>query len=287
MSYSANSNGKRFGFRLLSIVLLLSVLLPGLCKAELKRTEWKPLFKGICRAAGKAEESSPRLQVVNALRIDLTEPNIVFITTPSNGDIPGETTRQTAEQFIDEFDVQVAVNTHFYHTSAEINWKAELHGLCVSNGHVVSGLEDLPHNGMSLLITKDNKARFEKTTPEFELDGVWTAIEAWPILVKDGKNAGDNKTVHPRTAIGLSQDSRYMIIITIDGRQKDYSIGATFYETAQWLLEFGAYQGLNLDGGGSTHLWVSSPKYGTRSLNKPSENRAVACHLGIYADPLD
>jgi len=255
--------------------------------AEATPTDWEPLFQGIAHAT--AQTDTPRLQVINALRVDLAEPNLRFIATPSNGDAPGDTTRRTAEQFLDEFEVQVVVNTHFYATTAAIDWKADLIGLSVTEGERVSDLEDLPHGGVSLLLTKDNAARFERTTPDSDLTGVWTAVESWPYFLVNGQNHGDPTTesIHPRTAVGLSEDERYLIFITIDGRQPGYSEGATFEETAQWLLEFGAHHGLNLDGGGSTHMWIHDPEAGPRALNQPSENRAVGSQLGIYAAPLD
>jgi hypothetical protein len=270
---------------------ILAAAMPVLAFAQdspsLDISPWTPLFKGIHHATGKAAE--PRLQVVNALRVDLDEPGIAFTTTPPNGDAPGDTNRRTGEQFMKEFGVQVAVNAHFYSTTEAIGWKAELHGLAVRDGEIVSELEDVPHGGVSLLITKDNQARFEKTVPGSDLTDVWTALESWPLFIVDGQNHGDPTTesIHPRTAIGLSEDRRELIIITIDGRQPGYSEGATYFETARWLIAFGAHEGINLDGGGSTHLWVNSPQSGMHTLNKPSENRAVGSHLGIFAAPLD
>ena len=55
---------------------------------------------------------------------------------------------------------------------------------------------------------------------------------------------------------------------------------------ARWL---GAYQALNLDGGGSTTLVSSDGKGGARLLNRPihagipGRERIVANHLGVYA----
>jgi exopolysaccharide biosynthesis protein len=60
----------------------------------------------------------------------------------------------------------------------------------------------------------------------------------------------------PRTAVGVSANGRYVYLITIDGRQPGFSDGATLFETAEWLRRFGAYQGLNLDGGGSTTMRI-------------------------------
>lgn len=270
--------------KILFITIILFLTLNA--SAELSITPWTPLFEGIEHASGQTD--SPRLQKVQAIRIDLQEESIEFCTTPSNGSSPGDTNRQTALQFLNSSGAQVAVNTHFYETSAEIEWNANLIGLSMNQGQIVSEPEDLPNGGKSLLISKNNRARFLKTRPTSDLSNFWTAIEAWPYLLASGNNIGDPYSdIHPRTAIGLSPDRRYLIIITIDGRQPGYSEGTTHYETAEWLKRFGAYNGLNLDGGGSTHLWVSDVDGGKYPLNSPSENRAVGCHLGIYANYLE
>jgi len=249
---------------------------------------WEPIFKGVPHASGEADAAEPRLQKVNALRVDLYDPNIVLFATPSNGSAPGETNRQTGSQFIMTYDVQAAVNAHFYYTGANIQWNADLIGLSICEGQVVSAPESLPYGGSSFLVSQDNIARFEVTLPSSDLTGVWTALEAWPFFLVNGVNSADPSatSVHPRTAIGLTEENRYLIMITIDGRQPGYSDGATLWETAEWLIRFGAYNGLNLDGGGSTHMWVSNGDGGAIALNSPSEDRAVGSHLGVFAAPL-
>jgi hypothetical protein len=249
---------------------------------------WELIFEGVQHARGEADAEEPRLQKVNALRVDLHHPSIVLYTTPSNGSDPGETDRQTGRQFITTYGVQAAVNAHFYYTGSDIQWNADLIGLSICEGQVVSPPESLPYGGSSFLVSQDNIARFEVTSPSSDLTGVWTALEAWPFLLVNGVNHGDpsEASVHPRTAIGLTEDNRCLIMITIDGRQPDYSDGATFWETAEWLIRFGAYNGLNLDGGGSTHMWISNGDGGAIALNSPSEDRAVGNHLGVFAAPL-
>ena len=249
---------------------------------------WELIFEGIQHARGEADSEEPRLQKVNALRVDLNHPNIVLFMTPSNGSDPGETDRQTGREFITTYDVQAAINVHFYYTGADIDWNADLIGLSMSEGDIVSAPESLPYGGSSFLVSQDNIARFEVTSPGSDLTGVWTALEAWPFFLVNGVNHGDpsEASVHPRTAIGLTEDNRCLIMITIDGRQPDYSDGATLWETAEWLIRFGAYNGLNLDGGGSTHMWISNGDGGATALNSPSENRAVGSHLGVFAAPL-
>jgi len=61
---------------------------------------------------------------------------------------------------------------------------------------------------------------------------------------------------HPRTAVGFNTDSTVVYFFTVDGRQGGYSVGMSLYELADYMLEWGIYQGVNLDGGGSTAMVV-------------------------------
>ena len=69
---------------------------------------------------------------------------------------------------------------------------------------------------------------------------------------------------HPRTAAGWTKDGTLLLLV-VDGRSKA-SRGATLAETGRMLLAHGAHEGLNLDGGGSSTLWVAG-----RILNTPSD----------------
>jgi exopolysaccharide biosynthesis protein len=60
----------------------------------------------------------------------------------------------------------------------------------------------------------------------------------------------------PRTAIGISENGRYLILVVVDGRQPFYSDGATFVELAELLIKFDVYYGMNLDGGGSSTMVI-------------------------------
>ena len=78
-----------------------------------------------------------------------------------------------------------------------------------------------------------------------------------PIIVKDGMAASMNPNNsfvfnrHPRTAIGINQDTTKLFLVTVDGRQISSS-GMNLYELADLMVQIGVYQGINLDGGGST-----------------------------------
>ncbi len=104
-------------------------------------------------------------------------------------------------------------------------------------------------------------------------------------LVKDGEpypsNAGDLCTSrHPRTAAGLSADGRTLILAVVDGRS-GISVGMTCTELAALMVDLGAHDASNLDGGGSSTMWVG----GDGVVNDPSDGaaRVVANHLGVFA----
>jgi exopolysaccharide biosynthesis protein len=54
--------------------------------------------------------------------------------------------------------------------------------------------------------------------------------------------------------------------VTIDGRQPQHSVGINLNELAELLLELGATDAMNLDGGGSTTMFVNG-----KVVNKPSD----------------
>lgn len=79
---------------------------------------------------------------------------------------------------------------------------------------------------------------------------------------------------HPRTAAGMSEDSSKVFLFTVDGRQPGYSVGMSLFELADYMLQWNVYQGVNLDGGGSTTMIVRG-----KVVNTPSDaggERSVA-----------
>jgi exopolysaccharide biosynthesis protein len=70
---------------------------------------------------------------------------------------------------------------------------------------------------------------------------------------------------HPRTAIGALADGR-ILLATVDGRRPPLSVGMTLSELARLMIEFGATDAINLDGGGSTTMVVEG-----KVVNTPSD----------------
>lgn len=101
------------------------------------------------------------------------------------------------------------------------------------------------------------------------------AVGGGPVLMQKGQvkvvtsqqrfQADILKGRAPRSAIGLTRDGQYMLV-AIDGRRAGYSVGATLHELAATMKELGAVDALNLDGGGSTTMWMRG-----RVINRPTD----------------
>jgi hypothetical protein len=90
-----------------------------------------------------------------------------------------------------------------------------------------------------------------------------------------------HKQRHPRTATGVSQDGATLILLVVDGRRPE-AIGMTFSELTAVMLEFGAWNAMNSDGGGSSTLVVSGQ---VKNIPSDGGERVVANHLAVMVAP--
>ena len=299
-SASGSRTGRRSSIPIRFVALVLLIVLCSGCATRADsapvvvnvarvtdfQPHWEPLFKGIDFAEGR--KMAPDPLAVYAVRIDLKEPSIEFLATPSNGDRPLETDGRTTSTFLKEFRCQLAINASPFSPVEEGEGKPkDILGLSASRGDVYSK----PHGShCALLISKDNKVSLAK--PPIDTRNVYNAVSGFGMLLEKGQNVASNDQRHPRTAVGISQDRHYLYFLLIDGRQPLYSVGTTTGETAEWIRQLGAYDALNLDGGGSTELVVSDGQGGATILNRPIHNKIPGAervdgnHLGVYAKPL-
>jgi hypothetical protein len=87
----------------------------------------------------------------------------------------------------------------------------------------------------------------------------------------------------PRTAVGVTSDGR-MLLVVVDGRSPGYSVGMTLQELADLMSSLGAQNAINLDGGGSSAMWLNGIR-----VNRPSDGfeRGVGSALVVLpgSDP--
>lgn len=76
-----------------------------------------------------------------------------------------------------------------------------------------------------------------------------------------------NDNRHPRTALGITADNK-LLLITIDGRNSK-AFGMSLSELAKTMRWLNVRNGLNLDGGGSTTMYINEKGI----VNYPSDNK--------------
>lgn len=227
----------------------------------------------------------PELPIaVYAFRIDLHHPERqVFVGSlePVEG---YHSLSKKVSTFAEEQNLLLAINgTTFSPYREDEGLGVNLRTLSIHKGEIQAPQRD---SMAALMVMKDGTVNLH--WPPFDYENIEYAVGGGPLFLLEGKNRGRSDQRHPRSSIGLSQDGRYLILMVIDGRDSDYSIGATLSEAATWMRDLGAWTAMNLDGGGSSSLVWKNPDSGDwEVVNRPSgppgrgEERAVANHIGI------
>jgi exopolysaccharide biosynthesis protein len=139
-------------------------------------------------------------------------------------------------------------------------------GILIEDGKVLYGKENqrfplIGFNEDSVLVLGNY------TLKEVKDKKIRDAVNFGPFLVINGeptiKGGNGGGGLQPRTAIGQRKDGTVLMLV-IDGRKID-SVGATLKEVQDIMIQYGAYNAANLDGGSSTTMF-----YGGELINKPS-----------------
>lgn len=169
--------------------------------------------------------------------------------------------------------------------------------------HKKKGVE-IPEGGAVLSIHgSDNILNFSgikiggKLSLSVGLSAPWNDAEfvlaSGPLLVQNGNvditmNSSSDRSRFPapRTAVATNRDGSEVFLVTVDGRGAGGSKGMTMPEFAAYLKSIGAYNALNLDGGGSTTMAVRprGDQYPIM-VNRPSDGkeRAVSTILSAIS----
>ncbi|GMG95565.1 phosphodiester glycosidase family protein [Tepidimicrobium xylanilyticum] len=158
----------------------------------------------------------------------------------------------------------------------------------------------IPENGFIIatrgekakeLLTKFNVGDEVKLTlgTSPNLENIKFAISGGSIILKDGNITNTNINIagkHPRTGIGITKDRKELIIATIDGRDSSF-VGVSQEIFGAILKDLGAYDAINLDGGGSTTMVIKPvDEQVAKVINKPSDGgeRRVVNGVGVFSN---
>ena len=229
--------------------------------------------------------SEPAL-VAHIVDIDLSRSGFRFAVSQGDGSKGMEHTARLTSVVADEINAIVAVNASYFLPFAggspggddfypHVGDPVNVSGAELSGGVQVSPVEtDLDIRVNAIVCFAGVRVRIEdgQTCPADFTDGV----AAGPRLLAAGEKrsfAGFDRnyavSVHPRTAIGVSENRQRAWVVVVDGRQAGYSAGASLEQLTDIFLDLGAVDAINLDGGGSSTLAHAPASGGAILLNRP------------------
>ena len=183
-------------------------------------------------------------------------------------------------------NIVVATNGDYFDMST-----GEPTGVLVMNGKVVKSTSGWGEGYYYFAIKKDGTATIRSMHEPVDLSDVKEAIGGPIKLVTDGKVSledwvRDDQSRIPRNAVGIKENGE-VVFFGADGRQAPKSIGMTYEETAQTMVQLGCKEAIYIDGGGS--YTYASKSEGTNQLtvkNSPSDGteRKVSSTLFVYSD---
>ena len=259
-----------------------------------RASETRELFRGVSYERTASE--TPRRVVIHKVRIDLDAGGIGFVVTPGSDTGGREIPARTTSGFLEEFEAQVAINAAFFEPFysnhpfdyyPESGEGVDVLGRAAANGKLYSS----DNADWPALCLSSN--RVEIALGKLPV-GVRWVVSGRNLLVDQGKPVDPdggmfNTDLHPRTAAGVDESGRRLWLVVVDGRQENYSEGATLNELAALMVHLGAWRALNLDGGGSSTLVMEDKAGEAKVLNAPFHTRVpmrerpVANHVGVLA----
>lgn len=198
---------------------------------------------------------------LNVISIVPSETNIIGIACPSGY----ETTSSQGESL----GALAAINAAYFGGSAHDGF-VRIGGEVIKTGgydcaaFLADAVFMLAGNLPSIRYVKGNAGAAEVDAPDVVCCG--------PLLIYAGMRRNmdmqeqHNNVSHPRTAIGITSDGK-VLFVTVDGRAPANAVGMSTELLARFMKVIGAEYAMNLDGGGSTTMWIK----GKGVVNHPSD----------------
>lgn len=177
------------------------------------------------------------------------------------------TSGATTSQIVAENDAVAGINAGGFQDDA-LGTGGKPAGLVIEDGKLRTTNTGASYSLVGM--DKDNKMIVSNsmTYSKCQQLNLRCAVSFGPVIIINGnatiKSGTGGWGLQPRTAIAQRKDGAILMLV-IDGRQKG-SLGATLRQVQDILLDNGAYNAFNLDGGASTTM-----VYNGNVVNSPSD----------------
>ena len=170
----------------------------------------------------------------------------------------------TVEQYCEKYNAIAAINASGFDDPNGTAWGGDPVGTIVSEGTIYNAVD-----GWNELCGFDSLGIMHVDAYEgkdLQGEDILNAAYFGPKLIVNGVPRNSEKLVsgvNPRTAIGQRADGAVLLLV-IDGRQAQ-SLGATYQDCCDVMMDFGAVNAYCMDGGSSSSMY-----YNGKYINSPS-----------------
>lgn len=229
--------------------------------------EWTvtPIKKGIVWKQGHFDNLFESQQEINFVEIDLRKHRKRILMAADSVQL------KTAAQFAGENDALVAINGGFFDMENGGAWDY----IKVANRVVNRTKKATDRANAVLLISRKRVEIHPAAAIDYENHKAPNVLLSGPLLIHQQREAelganAFNANRHPRSAIAVTSDKKLLLMV-VDGRNR-MAEGMNLRELARVLRWLGAKDAMNLDGGGSSTLYVKGATE-NNVVNYPSDNK--------------
>lgn len=265
-----------FTQKYLFVALALSLLFSNVTFAEsakdiqqIKAADWhaQQIKPGIVLKQAQFSELFGAPQSISVVEIDLTRSKVHL------GIAADASERILTSQFAKDSHAIAALNGTFFNMkNGGAVMLVKRDGKIINKSTIYSerggGAISIDGNQVCIIAADPKDAHWDEalTAPNVMVSG--------PVLMIDGKpaplsQAAFNRLSHPRSAVGITPDCK-LLLVAVDGRDKQAG-GMSLFSLATLMETLGASSALNLDGGGSTALYVKG-QTPNGIVSHPSDN---------------
>ena len=189
--------------------------------------------------------------------LEISDPSRVFVGVASRyWSSPGK----TIDRFCSQYGAVAGVNANGFDDPGGRGTGAAPNGLVITQGELMHG----GYYGYGVAGFDANNVLHVGyfDGPEATKLGLRDAVSFKPILIKDGEAQDMSKVeqtgLNGRTAIGQKADGTVLLVV-LEGAQSD-SPGAEITDLVDLMLEYGAVNACNMDGGPSSVMYVDGER---------------------------
>ena len=199
------------------------------------------------------------IRSVNIVEIELSNLNRIAIACP-------ETNTRTSAQCLKHGAFLGVNGSYFSHTYVKVDGKV------IQPGRD-QGVNVFMHDGVFTIDDNVPGIAYVGSNERASTLSNHNVMCCGPLLINHNEHRlmtsdSHNTTTHPRTGVAITEEGK-VLLATVDGRFTDKAVGMPTPLFARLLDAFGAEYALNLDGGGSTTLWIE----GRGIVNHPCDER--------------